>query len=130
MAHSTGAGPGTPYASREDESFRAALAAVDFGEESGRRAALDRLLVAASAGSTITLWHLLPRVQGNDRGLVFDRLAMFAPPPDGVGREDVMRLDARALARWRAALEPTWSTERVRLWKRAWRALWSAARSE
>ncbi len=122
------AGPGTPYDSTESDDFRATLAAVDFGADTGRRAALERLLAQASPRSTITLWHLLPRVPDAARGLVIDRLAMLAPMPDGVDRDRVLALDRGALVRWRRALEPGWSTERVRLWKRAWRAIWSAAR--
>jgi len=124
----TGSGPGTPYDSTETPAFREALAAIDFGAAGERHAALDRVLDAATVRSTITLWHLLPRVPPDDRGLVYDRLAAVAPPPAGVDRDGVMRLDQRTLGRWRTALEPKWSTERVRLWKRAWRALWSAGR--
>jgi hypothetical protein len=123
-----GSGPGTPFDSTESASFRAALRAIDFGAESGRRAALDRLLEGSTRRSTITLWHLLPRVGTEDRAAVFDRLAALVPVPNGVDRGDVIRLDERSLRRWRRALEPGWSTERVRLWKRAWRAIWSAGR--
>jgi len=123
-----GAGPGTPYDSTETRAFRTSLSAIDFGEETGRRLAFERLLAASSRRSTITLWHLLPRVRTDERALVFDRLAALAGVPDGVDRDDVLRLDDRSLSRWRRALEPSWSSERVRLWKRAWRAVWSAGR--
>ena len=124
----TGEGPGTPYDSTESSQFRDDLATIDFGAESERHAALERLLALSSTRSTITLWHLLPRVSMADRTLVYDRLAALAPPPAAVVRDAVLELDERALGRWRTALEPRWSTERVRLWKRAWRALWSAGR--
>ena len=124
----TGEGPGTPYDSAEAQSFRDDLATIDFGADGDRGAALDRLLAGSGARSTITLWHLLPRVSPEERLRVYDRLALVAPPPAGVERDAVLRLDARALQRWRSALESRWSTERVRLWKRAWRAVWSAAR--
>ena len=124
----TGEGPGTPYDSTESQTFRADLATIDFGTDGERRAALDRVLAGSSARSTITLWHLLPRVSTEERALVYDRLAMIAAPPSGVDRDAVLRLDNGALRQWRSALEPRWSTERVRLWKRAWRALWSAGR--
>jgi hypothetical protein len=126
-----GEGPGTPYVAGEPEAFRNALAVVDFaGGRGDRRAALEQVLSTATAGSTITLWHLLPRVTPEERVLVYDRLASVAAPPPGVERDDVLALDAQALSRWRTTLEPTWSSERVRLWKRAWRAVWSAARAE
>jgi hypothetical protein len=70
----------------------------------------------------------LPRVEASERALIYDRLTTLSPPPDGVTREAVLSLDERALGRWRSALEPSWSTERVRLWKRAWRMVWSYVR--
>ena len=123
----SGVGPGTPYATSESAEFREALATVDFGGE-GQRAALDHVLDAATAKSTITLWHLLPRVDMHEREMVYERLAALSLPPNGVTRAAVLALDAQALDRWRSALEPSWSSERVRLWKRAWRAVWSYAR--
>lgn len=124
-----GAGPGTPYAASEPQAFVAALEVVDFGG-GDRVAAIEQVLSTATAQSSITLWHLLPRVTPNERPFVYDRLAAIAAPPPGVEREGVLSLDERALSQWRTALEPTWSSERVRLWKRAWRAVWSAARGE
>jgi hypothetical protein len=123
----SGVGPGTPYSTSESAQFREALAVVDFGD-AGRADALERVLDAATARSTITLWHLLPRVDMDDREMVYERLATLSPPPSGVTRSAVLALDGQALDRWRSALEPSWSTERVRLWKRAWRAVWSYAR--
>ena len=122
-----GVGPGTPYSTTESAEFREALAVVDFGD-AGRTDALERVLDAATARSTITLWHLLPRVDMHEREMVYERLAALSPPPNGVTRAAVLALDGQALDRWRSALEPSWSTERVRLWKRAWRAVWSYAR--
>jgi hypothetical protein len=123
----SGVGPGTPYSTHESAKFREALAVLDFGD-AGRADALERLLDAATARSTITLWHLLPRVDMHERQMVYERLATLSPPPNGVKQSAVLALDGQALDRWRSALEPSWSTERVRLWKRAWRAVWSYAR--
>ena len=124
-----GAGPGTPYDASEGTAFREALVAIDFADGETSEA-VDRLLAIANARSTITLWHLLSRVDGNERARVYDRLATLSAPPRGVTRDAVLELDRRALSRWRSSLEPSWSTERVRLWKRAWRAVWSIARGE
>ena len=122
-----GAGPGTPYSSAESRPFRDALGIIDFGG-GARGDAIQRLVGLATARSTITLWHLLPRVSADERVIVYDHLAALAAPPGGVDRTAVLALDARALSHWRNSLEPSWSIERVRLWKRAWRALWSVAR--
>jgi hypothetical protein len=123
----SGVGPGTPYAATESPAFRDALTVIDFGG-AGRSEALDRVLADATARSTITLWHLLARVDARARERIYDRLAALSPPPTGVTRAAVLSLDEAALDRWRGTLEPSWSTERVHLWKRAWRTVWSYAR--
>jgi hypothetical protein len=58
---------------------------------------------------TLTLWHLLSRVNEEDRLHVYNKLTAFAPPPDGVTREGVLRLDQSMLEAWRQVLEPGWT---------------------
>ena len=53
------------------------------------RDALDRALASARARDALSLWHLLARVEPDERGRVFDRLAELVPPPDGVTRDGV-----------------------------------------
>jgi hypothetical protein len=134
-----GRGPGLPYPVAAAVSFRAALArweALDasadrapaFGtpvDDATRLGVLDSLLASSTRATTITLWHLLPRVTGEARARAVDRLTELAPPPRGVHRREVLRLDADALTRWREALEPSWTTESVPFWKRAWRRVWA-----
>src|SRR5438093_5352438 len=49
---------------------------------------------------SLTLWHLLSRVSDADRPGVYDRLAALAPPPAGVTREGILRLDRQMLDSW------------------------------
>ena len=61
---------------RAPEALRRALARIDFGSDGReRRAALERGLAAARERDALSLWHLLSRVDGEDRGRVFDRLS-------------------------------------------------------
>ena len=104
-----GVGPGTPYFEDASLPFRSALKQIDFGNEAAARAsALDLMLNEARPRDTLTLWHLLARVEGSDRARVYDRIAAFVPPPDGVTREGVLQLDQAMLDRWKDALEVTW----------------------
>jgi FecR protein/Putative zinc-finger len=104
-----GVGPGTPYFEDAQPSFRAALETIDFDHDaSARAAALDVILNQARARDTLTLWHLLARVEGNDRVRIYDKITGFVPPPDGVTREGVLRLDQGMLDRWKDALEVSW----------------------
>ena len=73
-----------------------------------QRSALTSLLEQARQRDTLTLWHLLPRVNVDERGRVYDKLAAFSQPPSGVTREGVLQLDQNMLETWRQSLEPAW----------------------
>ena len=104
-----GFGPGTPYFVDATVPFRKALGFIDFNkDEAVRSAALSPLLDQARPRDTLTLWHLLARVNGVDRGRVYDKLAGFTPPPAGVTREGILQLDRQMLATWRSILEFGW----------------------
>lgn len=105
-----GIGPGTPYFEDASESFRAALRKLDF--ESGATDAsksLETLLNGARVRDTITLWHLLTRVDGKDRVLVYERMAALVPPPSGVTREGILALNQQMLDSWKDKLEFNWN---------------------
>jgi hypothetical protein len=89
-----GFGPGVPVVAGASDAFRRALAALEFA---GDQTALPRVLALARPDDAISLWHLLARTEGAARIAVYERLADLVPPPAGVEREAVLRLDARAL---------------------------------
>jgi hypothetical protein len=104
-----GLGPGTPYFEDCSSVFRQALKTVDFDPDAyTRSSALVWILDQARPRDTLTLWHLLTRVDGEDRARVYDRMAALAPPPAGVTREGVLALDQKMLDAWRDSLENTW----------------------
>jgi hypothetical protein len=100
------AGPGTPYFSDASEALQQALAAFDF--EKGGSEALRVILSESRVRDTLTLWHLLSRVDPDERVRVFDRMVELTPLPDGVSREKVMDLDKDTLQRWRQELAWKW----------------------
>jgi hypothetical protein len=95
-------GPGTPYMEDASQSFREALSRFDFESHTPaeRNALVGILLVNARKEDALTLWHLLSRVSEADRPNVYDRLASLAPPPTGVTREGILRLDRAMLDMW------------------------------
>lgn len=101
-----GKGPGTPYFDDASDKFRDALAKLDF--QNGGTRALTIVLAEAREYDTLSLWHLLSRMRGPERARVYDRMAAMIPPPPGVTREGVMRLDKRMLDRWKSGLEWAW----------------------
>jgi hypothetical protein len=104
-----GVGPGTPYFEDAPAPFRKALETVDFGQDAvAKSGALEVMLSEARVRDTLTLWHLLARVEGQDRARVYDRIAALVPPPTGVTREGTLRLDQQMLDRWKDVLESSW----------------------
>src|ERR1700731_2030120 len=95
-------GPGTPYFEDASASFLDALSKFDFAATTPeeRNALFGILLVDARKNDALTLWHLLSRVSDTDRPGVYDRLAVLAPPPVGVTREGILRLDHPMLDAW------------------------------
>ena len=107
-------GPGTPYFVDSAAGFQAALKQVDFDPDAAARSsALKAMLDQARPRDTLTLWHLLTRVEGEDRARVFDKMATLFPPPAGVTREGVLALNQQMLDAWRDAMETTW----MGIWK-------------
>jgi anti-sigma factor RsiW len=99
-------GPGIPYFEDAPERLKQALAA--FGFEKGGSDALDIVLAESRVRDTLTLWHLLSRVNAGDRARVYDRIAALTPVPAGVSREQALKLDRETLRRWREELAWTW----------------------
>jgi hypothetical protein len=105
-----GVGPGTPYFEDASEGFRTQLTKVDFeSDATAKRKSLDSLLSFARVRDTLTLWHLLGRVNGDDRARVYERMVELVPPPRGVTRAGVMALDQQMLDAWKDKLEFSWS---------------------
>lgn len=101
-----GKGPGVPYFDDTSEKFQAALSKLTF--ENGGAKELTIVLAEAREYDTLTLWHLLSRVEGSARRRVYERMASLAPPPEGVTQAGVLRLNKEMLDRWKKALEWAW----------------------
>ena len=102
----SGMGSGTPYFSDASEALQEALAAFDF--EKGGPEALRVVRGESRIRDTLTLWHLLSRVDPAERLLVFDRMVELTPLPDGVSRDKALDLDKDTLAGWRQELAWKW----------------------
>jgi len=115
-------GPGTPYFEDASTSFREALSRFDFGTltPQERSAELSQVLAESRQRDALTVWHLLARVDDSDRGRVYERLATLVPPPTGVTREGILRLDQKMLDLWWNQL----GLGDVSLW-RTWERSWS-----
>jgi len=99
-------GPGAPWFEDAPAALQQALAAFDFA--GGGSGALNIVLAEARLRDTLTLWHLLSRVDAADRPRVFDRIAVLTPLPATVSREKVMQLDAQMLTHLRQELAWKW----------------------
>jgi len=95
-----GIGPGAPYFEDSGERFREALETVNFDvEDSQARAeALTILLAEARPRDAFTLLNLFRRVDVEDRGRLYDRLAVLLPPPAGATRQNAV--DGDDMSAW------------------------------
>jgi hypothetical protein len=62
--------------------------------------ALNEILNQAGINDGISVWHLLKRITGDNRGAVFNKLYSLYPPPKGVDQESILRLKEDALNKW------------------------------
>lgn len=115
-------GPGTPYFEDASAEFRAALTRFDFEDTTSQQRARDLAIVLGDSRKrdALTLWHLLARVDDGPRVVVYDRLAELAPPPAGVTKEGVLRLDQPMLDLWWNEL----GFDDISVW-RHWERSWS-----
>jgi len=102
-----GIGPGTPYYEDAPSVFRQALRKIDFEHDVS---ALTALLDQSRPRDTLTLWHLLARVNGDDRVRVYEKMAALVPPPSSVTREGILQLDQQMLDTWKNELESSWTS--------------------
>lgn len=99
-----GLGPGTPWFDDSRKDFIEALQDLD----QKRTGAFATVLAEARTRDTLSLWHLLSRVDSVERVSVYNRMAALAPPPSGVLRERILALDAKSLQMWKDQLAWTW----------------------
>jgi len=114
-------GPGTPYFEDASSEFRSALTRFDFEDSTSEQRSEDLAIVLAQSRQrdALTVWHLLARADESQRVLVYNRLAKLAPPPAGITKEGILRLDQPMLDLWWNELGfddiSVW-----RYWERSW----------
>ncbi len=94
---------GTPYFEDASEGFQQALARFDFG--GGKANALGTALAEARARDALTLWHLLQRVDGDERERTYERLVALLPAAKTFSKADTLRLDPATLRQWKEVVE-------------------------
>lgn len=92
-----GAGPGTPVFEDAADAFRAAIDRIDRGDASD--SALDEVIATTRAKDSLTLWHLLPRVDETTRQRVAAHLVTLLDQPRGVSARELAQLDSSAMDR-------------------------------
>jgi hypothetical protein len=96
------AGVGLPRRVHAGDGFLALLEAYD--QPDCATGTLDSVLAAAEASDALTLWHLLPRVEGAERERVAVRMSELIELPADVPLARVLALEPGALDAWWAAV--------------------------
>jgi hypothetical protein len=94
---------GAPYFEDASEKFQQALARFDFGND--KTNAFATVLAEARARDALTLWHLLARVDGDERERTYERLVALVPATKTISKAETLRLDPATMARWKEAIE-------------------------
>ncbi len=81
-------GPGTPYFEDASTKFRTALDNFDFSRN--KNAALNTLLNEAREKDALSLWHILSKVNNDEKEQTYNRLANLIKIPDGVTFDGIM----------------------------------------
>ena len=104
-----GAAPDTPFYEDASSEFKNALLLVDSSKEGPERnRVLEIVLRESRIRDGLTLWHLIPRLDAQSRGLIYDRLAQLLPPPPGVTRDGIIALNPRMLDAWKQVVSQLW----------------------
>jgi hypothetical protein len=104
-----GAGPGTPYFEDAPTELQAALALVDSSPDGPERTRqLEIVLRESHVRDALSLWHLLPRLDAQSRGLIYDRLSQLLPPPSDVTRDGIVALDPKMIEAWKKIVSQLW----------------------
>jgi hypothetical protein len=104
-----GAGPGTPFFEDSSTELQTALQNLDVFKDGPERARqLEIVLRESHVRDVLSLWHLIPRVDGQSRGLVYDRMAKLLPPPADVTRDGIMALDPKMLDSLKKTVSQLW----------------------
>lgn len=99
-------GIGTPFADDSSAVLQNALYKFDF--ENGGSEALQTIIKESNLYDSLTLWHLLSRVEKTERGKVFDALTVQVKSPAKVTREGILKLDRKMLDAWWKEIENIW----------------------
>lgn len=92
-------GPGIPYfEDASDKLKQAADGPIN----------LEAILAEARVRDTLTLWHLLSRVESPDRDRVYDRIVALTPVPASISREKALRLEPETLRLLKEELAWVW----------------------
>jgi len=104
-----GAGPGIPFYEDASSEFQAAVGRLETLAEGPERAReLEVVLRESRIRDVLSLWHMLPRLDPQSRGLIYDRMAQLIPPPPGVTRDGIAKLDSLMLDEWKKIVSQLW----------------------
>jgi hypothetical protein len=104
-----GTGPETPFFEDSSVEFQTALGKVDSLDDGPERAQQLAIVIReAHVRDALSLWHLLPHLNVEGRGVVYDRLSKLLPPPPEVTRDGITRLDPQMLEAWKKVVSQLW----------------------
>lgn len=105
-----GQGLGVPTFTTASIGLRQAVRAMDLRDLDADRQELNFtvMLVESEVPDTLSLFHMVERVDPRRRLLIVDRICTLVPLPADIERRRLLQAEPRALGRWREHLMPVW----------------------
>ncbi|HVO73316.1 MAG TPA: zf-HC2 domain-containing protein [Ignavibacteriaceae bacterium] len=90
-------GPGIPVNTKSSNEVKKAFEILSFYKDQD---SFNKILNEGGLEDGVSLWHLLKRINGDNRGALFNKLYSLYVPPKGVDQESILRLKDDALNSW------------------------------
>ncbi len=90
-------GVGIPYSENASPHMIQALRNYTFG---GQQYAVAQILSVAQKSDAVSLWNLLVRVNSMYKATIFNQLASYVPPPEGLSQNSSFSLSSLQMKNW------------------------------
>lgn len=89
---------GTPYRINASDSLKAEIEKFDY--QQGGDASVDKIIKLSQPNDALTLLSLIPNTSVTYRGILFQKIANYFPPPSNVTYEGIIKLNSKMLESW------------------------------
>lgn len=94
---------GTPYRFDAPDSLKLEIEKFDY--QQGGEASVEKIIKMSQPNDALTLLSLIPNTSAAYRGILFQKIANYFPPPSNVTYEGIIKLNSEMLESWWREIE-------------------------